>query len=62
MPVRSLTFDSDGCYHFVQIEYNLKRGTTDNSYVVAGADGAALINVPDNPFSEAFVRELKVCV
>jgi hypothetical protein len=43
----------------VQIEYNLKRGTTDNSYVIQAGGNVALIDVPDQAWTDAFVKELQ---
>eukprot|EP00898_Chlorokybus_atmophyticus_P006258 jgi/Chlat1/6633/Chrsp482S06111 len=42
-----------------EIEYSLKRGTTDNQYVIRGANGTALIDVPDGMFGQAFLQRLK---
>lgn len=42
-----------------QIEYGLKRGTTDNSYLIKGGNHTALIDVPDQAFSKGFVETLK---
>lgn len=43
----------------IQIEYGLKRGTTDNSYLIRGGTHAALIDIPDQAFSKGFVETLK---
>lgn len=43
----------------VQIEYGLKRGTTDNSYLIRGGTHTALIDVPDQAFSKGFVQTLQ---
>ncbi|CAI5536631.1 unnamed protein product [Closterium sp. Naga37s-1] len=46
-----------------EVEYGLRAGTTENSYVIEGPLGAALIDVPDRAFArafvDAFVREAK---
>jgi flavorubredoxin len=42
----------------MQIEYGLKRGTTDNSYLVKGQTHTALIDIPDQAFSKAFLETL----
>lgn len=42
----------------MQIEYGLKRGTTDNSYLIKGGTSTALIDVPDQAFSEDFIKTL----
>ncbi|KAG0569774.1 hypothetical protein KC19_6G115700 [Ceratodon purpureus] len=42
-----------------EIEYGLKRGTTDNSYLIKGENHTALIDVPDQAFSKGFVETLK---
>ncbi|GBG87344.1 hypothetical protein CBR_g45404 [Chara braunii] len=41
-----------------EIEYGLKRGTTDNAYLIRGDNCVALINVPDESFSKTFVSAL----
>jgi flavorubredoxin len=41
-----------------EIEYGLKRGTTDNSYLVKGQTHTALIDIPDQAFSKAFLETL----
>lgn len=41
----------------LQVEYGLKRGTTDNSYIIEGAE-VALIDVPDENFEEQFLDTL----
>jgi flavorubredoxin len=43
----------------VQIEYNLKRGTTDNSYIIQAGANVALIDVPDQAWNDAFVKALQ---
>lgn len=45
-----------------EIEYGLKRGTTDNSYLIKGGRHTALIDVPDQAFSKGFVETLKSTV
>ncbi|GAQ79906.1 Flavin reductase-like FMN-binding protein [Klebsormidium nitens] len=45
-----------------EIEYNLKRGTTNNSYLIQAQDGTALIDVPDQAWTDAFVEQLKTKV
>lgn len=42
-----------------EIEYGLKRGTTDNSYIIKGGSQTALIDVPDQSFTEGFISSLK---
>lgn len=46
-----------------EVEYGMKRGTTDNSYLVRGAGGAfeVLLDVPDESFLEKFVAQLQAC-
>ena len=44
-----------------QVEYGLKRGTTDNSYIIEGAE-VALIDVPDENFEEKFLDALRRAV
>lgn len=46
----------------LQIEYNLKRGTTNNSYLIQAQEGTALIDVPDQAWTDAFVEKLKTKV
>ena len=41
----------------LQVEYGLKRGTTDNSYIIEGAE-VALIDVPDENFKDPFLDTL----
>lgn len=41
-----------------EVEYGLKRGTTDNSYIITGAD-VALIDVPDENFKDLFLEMLE---
>lgn len=42
-----------------EIEYGLKRGTTDNSYIIKGGTHTALVDVPDQAFSKGFVETLQ---
>eukprot|EP00897_Mesotaenium_endlicherianum_P006389 jgi/Mesen1/5779/ME000293S04930 len=42
----------------MQIEYGLKKGTTENTYLIQGASAAALVDVPDQAFSQAFLKAL----
>lgn len=42
-----------------EIEYGLKRGTTDNSYLIKGGNHTALVDVPDQAFSKGFIEALK---
>eukprot|EP00271_Cylindrocystis_brebissonii_P010301 TRINITY_DN26466_c0_g1_i1.p1 TRINITY_DN26466_c0_g1~~TRINITY_DN26466_c0_g1_i1.p1 ORF type:complete len:789 (-),score=133.43 TRINITY_DN26466_c0_g1_i1:533-2827(-) len=41
-----------------EIEYGLKRGTTENTYLIRGSEGMALVDVPDAAFRDAFVTAL----
>ncbi|XP_057817731.2 uncharacterized protein LOC131030829 isoform X1 [Cryptomeria japonica] len=41
-----------------EVEYGLKRGTTDNSYIIKGPSGTALIDVPDQAFTDEYIRTL----
>ncbi|KAJ7566992.1 hypothetical protein O6H91_02G127500 [Diphasiastrum complanatum] len=41
-----------------EIEYSLKRGTTDNSYVIKTEEGIILMDVPDQLFSRAYIQTL----
>ena len=40
----------------VEVEYGLKRGTTDNCYLLTGADATALVDVPEAPFAPLFAK------
>uniref|UniRef100_A0A0C9QSI8 TSA: Wollemia nobilis Ref_Wollemi_Transcript_11735_3005 transcribed RNA sequence n=1 Tax=Wollemia nobilis TaxID=56998 RepID=A0A0C9QSI8_9CONI len=42
-----------------EVEYGLKRGTTDNSYIIKGPMGVALIDIPDQAFTKEYIRNLK---
>lgn len=42
-----------------EVEYGLKQGTSENSYLITGPEGTALIDVPDQAFKEAFVDVLQ---
>eukprot|EP00249_Psilotum_nudum_P006453 c19779_g1_i1 orf=449-2638(-) len=42
-----------------EVEYGLKRGTTDNSYVIKGTSDIALIDVPDQVFQNKFEDSLE---
>lgn len=46
-------------WFWIQIEYGLKRGTTDNSYLIKGGNHTALVDVPDQAFSKGFIEALK---
>jgi len=37
-----------------EVEYNLKRGTTDNSYILQAPGAAVLIDVPFEAFADEF--------
>ena len=39
-----------------EVEYGMQRGTTDNSYIVKGADSTALLDLPDKSFAPAFAE------
>lgn len=41
-----------------EVEYGLKKGTTDNSYIIKGPTEMALIDVPDQAFTKEYVRIL----
>ena len=41
-----------------ELEYGLDHGSTDNTYVVRGADGVALFDVPDQQFTSSFLAAL----
>lgn len=41
-----------------EVEYGLKRGTTDNSYTVQDGKDLVLVDVPDGAFKEHFVKAL----
>lgn len=41
-----------------EVEYGLKRGTTDNSYIIKGPLGTALLDVPDQAFTDEYIRTL----
>ncbi|KAL2649642.1 hypothetical protein R1flu_017770 [Riccia fluitans] len=45
-----------------EVEYGLKRGSTNNSYIIQGATATALIDVMDQAFAEAFVKALTSAV
>jgi flavorubredoxin/flavin reductase (DIM6/NTAB) family NADH-FMN oxidoreductase RutF len=38
------------------LEFALKRGTTDNCYLLTGADATALVDVPEAPFAPLFAK------
>ncbi|BBM97221.1 protein MpFLV1 [Marchantia polymorpha subsp. ruderalis] len=42
-----------------EVEYGLKRGTTNNSYVIKGTNSTALIDIMDQSFAEAFTKTLE---
>eukprot|EP00217_Crustomastix_stigmatica_P009933 CAMPEP_0183791092 /NCGR_PEP_ID=MMETSP0803_2-20130417/1603_1 /TAXON_ID=195967 /ORGANISM="Crustomastix stigmata, Strain CCMP3273" /LENGTH=696 /DNA_ID=CAMNT_0026035381 /DNA_START=35 /DNA_END=2125 /DNA_ORIENTATION=- len=42
----------------LEVEYALRRGTTDNRYVVTGTEATAVVDVADSAFAEQFVRDL----
>eukprot|EP00250_Pteridium_aquilinum_P010849 c19673_g1_i1 orf=167-2293(+) len=44
-----------------EVEYGLKRGTTDNSYIIKATD-TALIDVPDENFKDLFLETLEKVV
>ena len=37
-----------------EVEYGMQRGSTDNSYIVKGADKTALLDLPDKSFASVF--------
>jgi len=39
-----------------EVEYGMKRGTTNNSYLIAGATATALLDLPDKSFAESFAK------
>ena len=39
-----------------EVEYGMRRGTTDNSYVVKGDEATALLDLPDKSFAPAFSK------
>lgn len=41
-----------------EVEYGLKKGTTDNSYIIKGPTEMALIDVPDQAFTKEYIRIL----
>eukprot|EP01018_Ginkgo_biloba_P021910 Gb_29526 [translate_table: standard] len=41
-----------------EVEYGLQRGTTDNSYIIKGPTGMALIDVPDQAFTKEYIKTL----
>lgn len=41
-----------------EVEYGLKKGTTDNSYIIKGPTEMALIDVPDQAFTKEYMRIL----
>eukprot|EP00252_Welwitschia_mirabilis_P022467 TRINITY_DN6080_c0_g1_i1.p1 TRINITY_DN6080_c0_g1~~TRINITY_DN6080_c0_g1_i1.p1 ORF type:complete len:707 (+),score=123.29 TRINITY_DN6080_c0_g1_i1:175-2295(+) len=41
-----------------EVEYGLKRGTTDNSYIIRGKEKMALIDIPDQNFAKEYTRAL----
>ncbi|KAL3701994.1 hypothetical protein R1sor_020016 [Riccia sorocarpa] len=45
-----------------EVEYGLKRGSTNNSYIIQGATASALIDVMDQAFADAFVKTLTSAV
>lgn len=56
----NLLYASENYSRFwIQIEYGLKRGTTDNSYLIKGGNHTALVDVPDQAFSKGFIEALK---
>lgn len=42
----------------IQIEYGMKHGTTENSYLIKAGSGYVLIDLPDQAFSQAFSKVL----
>lgn len=40
-----------------EVEYGLRVGTTENSYVIEGPDATVLIDLPDKAFSKAFTQK-----
>ncbi|KAG6548602.1 hypothetical protein Mapa_010091 [Marchantia paleacea] len=45
-----------------EVEYGLKRGTTNNSYVIKGTTSTALIDIMDQSFAEAFIKTLETAI
>ena len=41
-----------------EVEYGMQRGSTDNSYIVKGDDAAALLDLPDKSFAQAFAASV----
>jgi len=41
-----------------EVEYGMQRGSTDNSYVVAGDKATALLDLPDKSFAQVFAQSL----